>query len=96
MKPNEILYWNIHKIEKTKRKIENYENDEKKEERIKEQLCKHCFYIDNSRIAGQAFTHSFCKECKKEMCFPTTDTDKYCEKCATKLNACKHCGSEID
>lgn len=96
MNSKEIKWFNDRHVSKLKGKIFDYNQDKAKEFRKEHCICKYCYYINTGRIAGQAFTTIECKECKKETTFPSTDTDKYCLKCAQKLNVCKHCGSEMD
>lgn len=69
-------------------------NDPDKEDRLKDQNCVCCYYIPT--IAGQGFTDSNCANCDTKMTFSTTSTDKLCETCATKFDACKHCGADIN
>lgn len=96
MNNNEKLYWNNNLVNKMKNKIKNYDEDSKIIKRKEKCECKYCTYINNDRIAGQAFTSSNCKGCNKKLDFPSTDTDEYCLDCAKKINVCKHCGSEMD
>lgn len=96
MNGDDILYFNKKHVEKLKQKILLYEKDSDKDKRIKKCECKYCTYINNERMAGASFTESNCKNCNKKLVFPSTDTNKYCEKCAKELNICKHCGSTID
>jgi len=92
----DILFWNRHYVEKMRKKIQNYDKDPEQQNRVKNQECKYCTYINANRIAGNAFTYTHCEKCGKEMIFPTTDTDQYCKTCAIELGICRHCGSEID
>lgn len=96
MTPNEIKFFNDKHVAKIKRKIFEYNEDGAKKIRRNLHICKYCYYINTGRIAGQAFSSATCKECGKEMIFPTTDTNEYCPECAKKLNVCEHCGSEMD
>lgn len=77
-------------------KVAKYSKDPSEKERLEKNLCKYCMYSKFDSWAGQAFTNENCKECGKEMTFGTTDTDKYCDECAKKLNVCKHCGQIMD
>jgi hypothetical protein len=89
-------YLNTSHINEMNGKLTKYHTDLKWQDRINKHLCKHCFYINNDRLAGQAFTQSNCQLCNKEMLFPTTNTDYYCDECAIELNICKHCGARMD
>lgn len=79
-----------------KNRVDNYNSDPNKEDRLENNLCKYCEYSKGNGWAGQAFTNIKCKGCEREMTFPTTDTDKYCEDCAKEFNICKHCGQIMD
>lgn len=84
-------------VEEKRAAIRAYDEDKSKKYRLKEGLCKYCYYImGSSTFAGQMITHANCHECGKEMVFPTTITDSLCLECAKKLNLCKHCGATMD
>jgi Primosomal protein N'' (replication factor Y) - superfamily II helicase len=89
-------FFNNKNVDHLLKKIDLYKNDPDQEKRATQQICKHCFYINNGRIAGQAFTTSCCDFCDGKMTFPTTDTDKFCPECAEQLSVCKHCGAKMD
>ena len=74
-------------------KLNNYDNDNQKQTR---DTCRCCYYINCDRAAFQAFTTVNCRNCGKEMVFPTSHTDRLCPECANELNLCKHCGSSMD
>ena len=96
MDAKEKLYFNRKYVEKMDKKIKAFMHDENREERLEKQLCKTCMYINNDIMVMDAFTHSFCKNCGKEMVFVNSDIDIFCPECAKKLNICKHCGSALD
>jgi hypothetical protein len=77
------------------KKAEAVEIDAKKEQRLRAQRCKTCFYIDDG-IGGQAITRSKCDICEKEVINASTDVDYICEECAKEYNLCRHCGGSID
>lgn len=79
-------------VEKRLAEILEYKNDEKKEDRLKQNLCKNCYYF-RGRIVGHAFTTTNCEKCGREMTFPNTGVDKFCGLCAERMNICKHCGA---
>jgi hypothetical protein len=89
-------HFNMKNIQHMRNKLAAFDTDPKLEERKSKQLCKHCFFVNNNRIAGQSFTNHNCGLCRKVMTFSTTDTDKFCLECAKKLSVCKHCGAKID
>jgi phage terminase large subunit-like protein len=88
-------YYNKRRVEDMREKLVEYDNDEEHAERIDNQECKVCTYIDDG-FAGQAFTDTYCGICGKKMTFPTTDTDKVCKECAKENGLCKHCGGRMD
>ena len=69
---------------------------DKKDKRVKKQLCRYCFYMEADKIVMNAFTPQVCKECGEQSFSANSDIDKYCSACAKKYNVCKHCGSYID
>jgi hypothetical protein len=89
-------YFNAKSIQHLRQKIADFDSDYKIYERKSKQLCKHCFYVNTGRFAGQAFTNRNCGACEKTMTFSTTDTDKFCQECAKELSICKHCGAMMD
>jgi len=91
-----VDYFNRKKYEKLKIKVMNYENDLLKNNRLKEQKCKSCTYINNDLISMSAFTTENCYICNKEITFACSDTDKLCLDCAQGNNLCKKCGGTID
>ncbi len=97
--PSEDTWQKIHHdaVEEKRAAIRAYDEDSSKKYRLKEGLCKYCYYIiKGGTFAGQMITHSNCHKCGKEMVFPTTMTDALCLECAKKLNLCKHCGATMD
>lgn len=90
---NETYYSELH-YKSLKKKIEKYEADPNKEYRLKNFLCKTCFYLKNG-FAGQAFTKFECKNCDKEEHYPNTNVPKYCFECAGKHDCCVRCASKI-
>jgi hypothetical protein len=93
---NEKAHFNNTYVGRLRLKLLNYDQDSDKEERVSENICKYCYYIDTDRIAGQAFTKTNCRICDKEMVFQTTITDRYCSDCSSNMKLCKYCGATID
>jgi len=89
-------YTNKERITKMRTKLERYDTDPEKSERLSSCLCKMCHYVDTSRIGGQAITKTYCKNCGGEMLFGNTVTDKFCPECAMKMGLCKHCGAKVE
>lgn len=89
-------YLNNKNVNKMRSKLNNYDTDSDNKERKESRLCKYCYYINNSRLAYQAFTHTNCSICFEEMIFATGDIDKLCKSCSIDTGMCVHCGAKID
>jgi hypothetical protein len=89
-------YWKNKSTLKFIERAHKAENDSERKNRLKSNLCKYCYYLRGSVIAGQAITTSPCKICTEEMIFSSTDTDKICTGCAKKHKICKQCMADID
>ena len=72
------------------------DQDSERKERLKQSLCKYCFYLQGEVIAGAAITKTNCVICEDVLTFGSTSTDKICTKCAKKYRLCRHCLSDID
>jgi hypothetical protein len=83
------------KVKELRKRLQNYDNDDLKDVRLRKYECKVCTYI-SSNMAFQAFTNTLCRICGKEMIFSSSDTDNLCVECAKENNLCKHCGGELD
>lgn len=82
-------------IRKSEQKLErNLRTDPTRDERLRMQQCKKCFYTTS--FGGAAITVSKCDNCGKEMTFGSTNVDVFCMDCAIKLNACVHCGNDMN
>lgn len=82
-------------IRKSEQKLDkNLQTDPEKEKRLTEQNCKNCFY--NQFFGGSAITNVNCNNCSKQMTFGSTDVNFFCKECAVKLNACIHCGKDLN
>jgi hypothetical protein len=82
------------KVNSLLKRANEIENDSRKEERIKKQYCKSCFY--QSGMAGQAFTNRECMCCGENQIYSSTSTDALCIDCAKEHNLCKHCGGDLE
>jgi len=68
--------------------------DTDKQNRLKEQNCKCCYY--GSRIGGQAITTQPCMCCDTPVMYGSTATDALCMPCAKENDLCKRCGGDIE
>ena len=72
------------------------EDDSERKTRLKNNLCKYCYYLRGDVIAGTAFTSTTCSICAKEMMFCSTNTNGICTDCAKERKLCVSCLSDID
>ena len=86
-------YFAEQRYRELKKRLDSYDNDDKKEYRLKKRYCKSCQYLRGG-LAGQAFTNFNCKNCGVECSHPNTDLDKYCAKCADEHDVCVKCGGK--
>lgn len=71
--------------------------DPDREKRLQQLECPVCFYIDNSRISGQAFTDWQCSACLEEQpSWPNTGVPKLCKKCAAGYGLCVECLADLE
>jgi len=89
-------HFNNQSVKKLNLKLQNYNYDMNIFKRQENQICKYCSYVNNDRMAFQAFTNTNCSICDKEIIFATSNIDKVCPECAKENNICKHCGAEMD
>ena len=83
-------------IDNITQRAENLKNDPDCEQRLKEHLCKACFYVRKGGMAGTAFTDRPCGICDKVMTFSSTATDAICPSCAEDNGLCKKCGADME
>ena len=79
----------------TRERLKNFDIDPKKEDRLKAQECKYCYYM-RSGVATQAFVQWTCGICNTEQQWSNGDYPRICKECAIKHNLCMHCGADID
>ena len=89
-KGRDILEWNNKKIKKLHKKILNYYDDKERQERLKSNLCKWCYYMEADEVVMSAFTTQICKGCAKTNIYGNSTRHMYCEECAEKMHLCKH------
>jgi hypothetical protein len=65
-------------------------------QRVANQVCKCCQYVNKSKIALQKFCTVKCERCDGEMQFSSSDVDKYHIECAKIESCCKRCGASFD
>jgi len=82
-------YWeeSIHKLSN------NLKLDPEKNHRLKQLLCKKCFYQET--LAGQAFTEYTCLLCETKDLYPNTAVPLLCQKCATDKKICRDCCASL-
>lgn len=72
-----------------------YLTDSEKAKRLSQNRCSYCFYMNGSKLAGQAFTEYNCGVCDKDLMHPNTAVPVACEDCAKKHCLCVDCGADL-
>lgn len=68
--------------------------DKDKERRVKEQLCKDCYY--SGFIGCDVLQQSKCGLCGETFFNISSNIDALCYYCAKDNGLCRHCGKEMD
>ena len=71
------------------------EADTEREQRLKERLCRACFYLRRGRLVGHAFTEWRCCSCNRLFMHHNTGTPRMCDECSDKHDACGECCSDL-
>lgn len=88
---------NQRRISATREKLEGYDTDNEKEERLHKQYCRTCHYFELKHTCSfDAITFERCAVCSKEMAFGSSLTDKICVSCAIEHATCRHCLQPMD
>lgn len=77
------------------KRVESFQQDNKKEQRLAQGLCKACFYFRHPRIGGAAFTNRPCGICDEIQSYPLTATNVLCGPCAHANHLCAECGGDL-
>jgi hypothetical protein len=94
-KINDATNWSKRHYFERVEAIKNAEEDVDESKRVLiARECRWCYYIYNTRMAGQAFTPWTCPGCVKSFAHPNTATPKYCKDCAYKYRVCVTCGGD--
>ena len=72
-----------------------FQADAQRDQRLQARECPTCWYLA-SRIAGQAFTEYHCRRCEQPAQHPNTRIPRLCRSCAEAINACQHCGGDLN
>lgn len=71
--------------------------DGDKVKRLEACECVACFYVNNVRIAGQAFSNWRCAGCQEvQPMWPNTAVPKVCKTCGPKYQVCVRCVGDLD
>lgn len=70
--------------------------DSDRARRLSERQCLYCFYLPDSRLAGQAFTEWSCRYCDHVGSHPNTAVPRCCNACSDELGLCVDCGGTLD
>lgn len=71
-----------------------WKEDKEAEKRREACLCKTCYYIYGSALAGQAFTQRPCGVCAGTITHSDTACPVICDACSKKTRLCKRCGGD--
>ena len=72
---------------------ERMQDDSNREIRIRESLCRWCYY-SRGRLGGAAMTEHPCSLCGTNQIYGSTATDELCLPCAKEHSLCKRCGGD--
>lgn len=72
-----------------------HEEDKFREDRLKQGICKACFYMRKDRIGGQSMTNKPCDLCGTMLHSGNTNIDDLCQNCAVTHELCKQCGGDL-
>jgi len=95
-KVQDETYWRKKSTSDRIERAKKAEEDSDRKNRLKNHMCKYCYYLRGEVIAGAAFTSTSCTICAKDMMFSSTHTDGICTDCAKKHKLCIECLSDID
>jgi hypothetical protein len=70
--------------------------DGQRAERLKAQLCRHCFYRVSVQIACQAFTTWKCTHCEADGQHHNSAVPRVCADCSAGFELCTQCGGDIE
>jgi hypothetical protein len=84
------------RIQRMRESLEGIDLDLEKKDRLEKCLCKHCFYLYQSRMGGAKMTNRDCGICHETQRYSSTATDPLCLPCAKINNLCKQCGGDIE
>ncbi len=89
-------YWNKKLIDNTRKTLENYDNDTRKESRLDAKLCKCCYYI-KSWIGTCDIKTSQCDNCGCDVVNSSGSLlYKLCERCGIELGLCSFCSGDMN
>lgn len=77
-------------------KVENFQSDVLKDERLRSCKCKSCFYLRSDRIGGAAITTKDCGICLEQMRFASTAVDQLCKVCGVENDLCVQCAGDLN
>lgn len=95
---NDVSHQSSNKLEFARYQIAHvmeYLTDPRSSERLKLRECSYCYYLNSSRLAGQAFTEWACRVCNQESMHSNTYTPKICISCAHTHSLCVICGADV-
>jgi hypothetical protein len=81
--------------ESVQRRVDRYNADEDRDQRVAESTCKTCWYHRRNRMCTSSYTKWLCGVCMREYmhhngCVPTV-----CKTCAEDHALCRDCGGDL-
>lgn len=87
---------NVHRVNDLINRLELLQKDYRKEARLAAHECRTCFYLNQPKIVGHAFSHWNCRVCGKIEVHANTGVPSVCMDCAKKHGLCTECGADLD
>lgn len=82
-------------LDSLRRRLQKYDEDPRKDDRLKKGECRFCYYI-RGKIGGAMITKKFCDACGIEVLYSSTCVGSVCIDCGSKHRICTHCGGDLN
>lgn len=92
----ETSFWKKRAADDLCLRVEKYQKDEQKDQRVNQSLCKYCFYLQQPSLAMQSFWEWNCGVCDKPSMASSSATPLVCKECSQEHHLCQECGSNLD
>jgi len=71
-------------------------DDARREDRVRDGLCKWCFYRRANTLAGQMFTEYTCWRCDRAHLHHNTAVPRLCADCTKETGLCNACCGDVN